>query len=155
MGLENAKYISELVVTNPIGATDPVSEGDNHLRLIKDVLQTQFSGFVGSQVSPKAVTLTEDQINDAGQKSATQTITGQWTFSNPASDFGGVTGTNLLDKTAAETVSGAYDFTTDPTISSATVIRHDDIALTSGKVFFSDGVEPTTEGNNGDIYLVY
>jgi len=43
MGLETASYISELVDTNPT-ASDPVSQGDDHLRLIKSVLQTQFSG---------------------------------------------------------------------------------------------------------------
>jgi hypothetical protein len=32
---------------------------------------------------------------------------------------------------------------------------HDDAALTSGEVFFSNGTTPTTEGSNGDIFLVY
>ena len=47
MGLETASYISELVDTNPT-ASDPVSQGDNHLRLIKSVLQSQFSGLSGT-----------------------------------------------------------------------------------------------------------
>lgn len=38
MGLETATKISELVATNPIG-TDPKSQGDDHLRLIKSVLK--------------------------------------------------------------------------------------------------------------------
>jgi hypothetical protein len=63
MGLEAAQYIPELVDTNPIGATDPVSQGDDHLRLIKLCLQNSFSGFVGTTGTPKSVTLTEDQIN--------------------------------------------------------------------------------------------
>lgn len=40
-------------------------------------------------------------------------------------------------------------------VEGAAVFTHDDAALTSGKIFFSNGVEPTTEGANGDIFLVY
>ena len=42
MGLETGTYISDLVTTNPVGATDFKSEGDNHLRLIKSVLKATF-----------------------------------------------------------------------------------------------------------------
>lgn len=47
MGLESGSYISNLVATNPTGA-DPKSAGDDHLRLIKEVLKNCFSGFAGS-----------------------------------------------------------------------------------------------------------
>ena len=43
MGLESATFISDLVPTNPTGL-DPRSEGDDHLRLIKEVLQNTFTG---------------------------------------------------------------------------------------------------------------
>ena len=42
MALESATFIDGLVVTNPVGATDQISQGDNHLRLIKDVLKNSF-----------------------------------------------------------------------------------------------------------------
>ena len=42
MGLESATFLSGLVATNPIGATDPKSQGDDHLRLIKSVLLATF-----------------------------------------------------------------------------------------------------------------
>jgi len=58
MGLESASYISELVDTNPV-VGDPVGEGDDHLRLIKTVLQTQFSGLSGTT----AVTSSEAELN--------------------------------------------------------------------------------------------
>lgn len=35
------------------------------------------------------------------------------------------------------------------------VFTHDSGTYTSAKIFFSNGVEPTTEGANGDIFLVY
>ena len=58
MGLETASYISQLVDTNPT-ASDPVSQGDDHLRLIKSVLQTQFSGLSGTT----AVTASGAEMN--------------------------------------------------------------------------------------------
>jgi len=45
MGLEVATYISELVATNPVGAVDDYATADDHLRLIKAVLQAQFPNF--------------------------------------------------------------------------------------------------------------
>lgn len=39
MGLEVANFISELIITNPVGPNDFVDKGDDHLRLLKDVLQ--------------------------------------------------------------------------------------------------------------------
>jgi len=42
MPLESGSYISDLVASNPVGSTDPKSQGDDHLRLIKSVLQTTF-----------------------------------------------------------------------------------------------------------------
>jgi hypothetical protein len=41
MGLETATYIDELVPSNPL-STDAVRQGDDHLRLIKQVLQNTF-----------------------------------------------------------------------------------------------------------------
>ena len=42
MGFETGStYISQLVAANPT-ASDDVSEGDDHLRMMKTVLKTQF-----------------------------------------------------------------------------------------------------------------
>ena len=46
MALETATYISDLVTTNPT-STDPKSQGDDHLRLIKTTLKNSFPGFPG------------------------------------------------------------------------------------------------------------
>ena len=42
MGLESGTFVDDLVNTNPVGATDLRSQGDDHLRLIKSVLKTTF-----------------------------------------------------------------------------------------------------------------
>jgi len=57
MGLETATYISQLVSTNPT-SSDPVSQGDDHLQLIKSVLQAQFT-----TLGAAAVTTTAAELN--------------------------------------------------------------------------------------------
>lgn len=49
MSIESATYIADLQSTNP-PSSDPRSQGDDHLRLIKAVLQNQFPG--GSRAWP-------------------------------------------------------------------------------------------------------
>lgn len=56
MGLESATYISQLVSTNPT-STDPKSQGDDHLRLIKSTLQNTFPNVTN------AITATQDELN--------------------------------------------------------------------------------------------
>ena len=58
MAKETASYISQLVATNPV-ASDSVSVGDDHIRMVKDVLKTQFSGLSGTT----AITATEAELN--------------------------------------------------------------------------------------------
>lgn len=42
MALEDPTHISDLVATNPVGATDPKSQGDDHIRNMKTVMKTDF-----------------------------------------------------------------------------------------------------------------
>lgn len=56
-GLETGTYINSLVATNPVGATDPKSQGDDHLRLIKSTILNTFPNITG------AVTSTHTQLN--------------------------------------------------------------------------------------------
>jgi len=57
MGVEDATYISQFDSTLPT-ASDAVSQGDNHLRLIKSVLQGQFT-----TLGAAAVTTTAAELN--------------------------------------------------------------------------------------------
>ena len=56
MGLETATYITDLVSSNPLG-TDSKAQGDNHIRLLKSVLQTQFSALGSAAVTTTAAEL--------------------------------------------------------------------------------------------------
>jgi len=86
MGLETASYISELVDTNPV-VGDPVGEGDDHLRLLKTVLQTQFPNLTAGAVNTTQtemnlldgvtalVTLATDQSWTGSQRGTPSTVT--------------------------------------------------------------------------------
>ena len=65
MTVESASYISQLNTSNP-AASDNISEGDDHLRLIKSVLQTQFPN-----LATTAVTQTSAQMNKLGFETGT------------------------------------------------------------------------------------
>lgn len=57
MGLETGSFISALVATNPVGASDPKSQGDDHLRFIKAKILETFPNVTG------AVTATHAELN--------------------------------------------------------------------------------------------
>lgn len=61
MGLETSTTLSGLQVTNPTSG-DPVSQGDDHIRLIKSALKAQFPGSGGSGFSIP-IAATEVEIN--------------------------------------------------------------------------------------------
>ena len=74
MALESATYISELVDTNPT-VSDPGGQGDDHLKMIKTVLKTQFSGLAGTT----AITTDEAEMNllDGGYEGTAVVSTGE------------------------------------------------------------------------------
>ena len=74
MGLETGTYISDLVQTNPIGGSDSISEGDDHIRLLKKVVKNTFPNIDG------AINYTQDEINALPQADEDETISGSWDF---------------------------------------------------------------------------
>lgn len=54
MPLEAMTHISDLVVTNPVGATDPKSQGDDHIRGIKTVLKNDLPNITGPVTASQA-----------------------------------------------------------------------------------------------------
>ena len=69
MPLEIGTYISDLNASNPVGASDPKSQGDNHLRLIKSTVKATFPNISG------AMTLTHTQLNSAAIKTEANIFT--------------------------------------------------------------------------------
>lgn len=122
MGLEVGTYISDLVATNPVHASDDVSVGDDHIRLLKSTILATFPSITG------AVSSTHTELNyldgvtgvtGSGNLalSASPTFTGTLMASAiAATTYDGVAAANLLDKSATETVSGAYTFSATLTV---------------------------------------
>lgn len=112
MGLETATYISQLTATNPT-ASDPVSQGDDHLRLIKSVLQSQFT-----TLGAAAVTTTAAELNLLDGKTAVGDASGPGSSTdNAIARFDGTGGKTLQN--SATTISDDGDIVvggTTPTI---------------------------------------
>tara|TARA_R110000796_G_scaffold169553_1_gene286401 strand:- start:1173 stop:2210 length:1038 start_codon:yes stop_codon:yes gene_type:complete len=99
MSLENTTYIDGLIVTNPT-SSDPVSQGDDHLKLIKSTLKNTFPNVTN------AVTTTHteiNQLNDATDAATNNALVKR--SSSGAANFSTVTATSLAGTltTAAQT----------------------------------------------------
>lgn len=70
MGLESVTTIGGLVTANPVGGTDPKSQGDDHIRLIKNVLKTTFPNLNG------VTTVTPAQLNQLDTANLAITLPG-------------------------------------------------------------------------------
>ena len=129
MGLESASYISELVDTNPV-VGDPVGEGDDHLRLIKTVLQTQFSGLSGTTaVTTSEAELNYNDITTLGTVEASKVVTTD-----------GSSVTNFVDKVIQRPEIKDYSETKTALTPAASVT----IDLTNGNVFTLTADQNTT-----------
>ena len=103
MGVETATFISQLSATNPL-ATDPISEGDDQIRLVKEVLQAQFT-----TLGAAAVTTTAAELNilDTVTATATELNYLDITTLGTSEAYKAVTADASGDVTIAD---GAYDF---------------------------------------------
>ncbi len=116
MGLESATYIDGLNASNPVHATDQVSQGDDHLRLIKSVLLNTFPNLDGAvNFTPTEANLLDGLTGITGSgnlvASASPTLTGTLTVAAiEATTYDGIAAADLVDKSAAETITGAWDF---------------------------------------------
>ena len=129
MGVESASYISELVDTNPL-VSDAVGQGDDHLRLIKTVLKTQFSGLSGTTaVASSAAELNYNNITTLGTAEASKVVTTD-----------GSSVTNFVDKVIQRPEIKDYSETKTALSAAATV----DIDLEDGNVFTLTADQNTT-----------
>ena len=124
MGIESASYISQLVDTNPV-VGDPVGEGDDHLRLIKTVLQTQFPNLTAGAVN---TTQTEMNLLDGVTALVSLATDQSWTGSQRA--------TAVTDNDGSYDMDLGQNFITTP--SGATTITFTNI----------------TDGQSGFIKLI-
>ena len=145
MSVETATYISQLNAAYP-AAGDPKAEGDDHLRLVKTVLQAQFPNLGATAVTPTAA-----QLNDVPNK-ALKT---------------GDTYSGTHDMTAA-TVNVATQAATDSTTKAASTAQVQAAILASsgitaalpgqgsngGKFLQTNGTSPTWQPEGGAVTVV-
>ena len=154
MGLESATYISELVSANPT-ATDPISQGDDHLRLIKAVLKNQFSGLSGTTAVTSSgaelnildgVTATSTELNyldittlgtSADSKALTQSASGTIIL-------GATAGDQTVDIASHDLVDGGLKLAGTLVTASATELN-----LLDGKSVVGDAVLATDQSWSG------
>ena len=115
MGLESTTSINGLVSTNPVGASDTKSQGDDHLRLLKVVLKATFPGFSGAfnRVQSKSSAYTVVATDNG----SVLNVSGTWTLSLTAAAtmgngtsiyvFNNGAGAISIDPDSAETINGA------------------------------------------------
>ena len=111
MGIESATYINQLDATNPT-ASDPKSQGDDHIRLVKSAVKASFPNVTGA-VNPTQTELNyvvgvtsaiQTQLNAKGDVTTTgsQTLTNK-TLTDPALGNSSLTGIKTLK------FNGEYD----------------------------------------------
>lgn len=139
MALESATYINGLVTTNPPGS-DPLSDADGHLRLLKSTIKTTFPNITG------AVTVTQAQLNNitnAVQKDGSVNMTGALTLSgDPTSDLHAVPKQYVAAKsttiTGTDGLAGGGDLSDNRTLNIAdggvSTAKIADSAVTTAKI---------------------
>ncbi len=153
MGVETATFISQLSATNPLGS-DPISEGDQQLRLVKDVLQKQFTTLGAAAVTTTAgelnildgVTATYAELNyndittlgtSEDSKALTQSAGGVVTV-------GATSGNQVLDIASHDLVDGGLKLAGTLVTASATEVN-----LLDGKTVIGDAVLATDQSWSG------
>jgi len=99
MGLEVVTYIEDLVETNPVGATDFVSQGDDHIRNIKKAVKGSFPS-----LGQAAVTMTAAELN--GVKNASNLTSGTLPDGRFPATLPALSGVNLTALNASNLASG-------------------------------------------------
>jgi hypothetical protein len=124
MPLESGTYIDSLVATNPTG-TDPKSQGDDHLRLIKAAVKATFPNIAG------AVTPTDTELNYVtGATSALQTQlnTHDSEITTLQGQFTTLDG-EVVKLAGAQEITGAKNFSTAPLVASLELGHASDTTL--------------------------
>lgn len=140
MALETGTYISDLVATNPT-STDPKSQGDDHIRLVKSTIKATFPNITG------AVSSTQDQLNgiDTVQRDTAKNSSGVNIGKTKAVYLTGADGNNLTiaaaranssvtaDQTIAITYEAINNNSTGTIVRSGHIHNVDTSALTEGQ----------------------
>ena len=165
MTVESASYISQLDATLPLPG-DKKREGDNHLRLVKTVLKTQFPNFGTAAMTATTTELNyvvgvtsgiQSQINTKATK-AGDTYTGAHDFTGATPTVPTATAGDSSSKAAstAFVVGTAFDSTLPgQTGNAGRTVRTDGTSASWGSIYGSPQVISTnTTASNGTAYVL-
>jgi len=140
MGVETATYISQLSATNPLGS-DPISEGDQQIRLLKSVLKAQFSGLAGTTaVTASGAELNYLDITTLGTSEDSKALT----QASSVVTIGATSGNQVLNVASHDLVDGGLKLAGTLVTASATEIN-----LLDGKSVVGDAVLATDQSWSG------
>lgn len=104
MGLETGNYISDLVPSNP-GGGDDVSAGDDHIRLLKSILQTTFPNINGAvNATPAELNIIAGLIATTAQLNAIASLTANRALVTDGS--GNITASGTISDTEINYLNG-------------------------------------------------
>lgn len=150
MALETATYISQLVAANPL-IGDPTGQGDNHLRLIKAVLQAQFPAFTAAALASSNVQL-DAAVAAVGSSGTLALSVGS--AAAPTYAFTGDTGTGIY-RAGASQVAVSLAGTQQLLLSStALTVPNASLALTAGSISAGGSCSITGAYSGGTGQLV-
>lgn len=165
MTVETASYISQLDGTLPL-AGDKKSEGDNHLRLVKTVLKTQFPNFGTAAMTATTTELNyvvgvtsgiQSQINTKATK-AGDTYTGAHDFTGATPTVPTATAGDSSSKAASTAFVGSTAFSSalpGQTGNAGRTVRTDGTSASWGSIYGSPQVISTnTTASNGTAYVL-
>jgi len=133
MSLEAATYISGLNANNPVGASDPKSQGDDHLRLIKSTVLNSFPNITGPVLSSQTELNYLDGVTGV-TGSGNLVLSNSPTFSGPISGTGSsLTDLNASNLTTGTVPDGRFPATLPP-VSGANLTALNATQLTTGTV---------------------
>lgn len=163
MGLETATYISGLNASNPVHATDQVSQGDDHIRLVKSTLLATFPNITGAMTASHLELNYLDGLTGVTGSgnlvaSASPTLTGTLTAAAiEATTYDGIAAANLVDKSASEVISGAtWDFQAITAVSfggiaSANLLDKSAAEVVTGVYDFANGITTPSIGDASGV----
>lgn len=143
MGLETGTYINSLVATNPVGAVDPKSQGDDHIRLLKSTIKATFPNLSAAVTSDATeLNLLDGATGLTGTgntvRSASPTFTGTLTAATVAATTLTGAGSGITALSASNlgsgTVPDARFPATLPALSGANLTALNASSLASGSV---------------------
>ena len=165
MTVETASYISQLDATLPLPG-DKKREGDNHLRLVKTVLKTQFPNFGTAAMTATTTELNyvvgvtsgiQSQINTKATK-AGDTYTGAHDFTGATPTVPTATAGDSSSKAASTAFVGSTAFSSalpGQTGNAGRTVRTDGTSAAWGSIYGSPQVISTnTTAATGTAYLL-